>query len=197
MRFAANRRSVGSAAPVRRAARQAHGAGLTRPPVAQAHANASTLEITEPLDQWSSAMRTPVWGRAACRCNPSFRSHLHALRPLGVAFPFEERRPSDYLRPLHRARRRGRCVAAHFQVVAYILAVQLGQPGQSYIMSISMVAIGRAGVPAAYGMAEYLRVAAGVTYLGSSAHARRELGFGPRGPALLACAASSPHQQRF
>jgi hypothetical protein len=26
-------------------------------------------------------MRTPVWRRAACRCNPSFRSHLHALRP--------------------------------------------------------------------------------------------------------------------
>ena len=26
-------------------------------------------------------MRTSVWRRAACRCNPSFRSHLHALRP--------------------------------------------------------------------------------------------------------------------
>src|SRR5207253_11269831 len=74
VRFAANRRSVGSAAPVGRAAWQTHGAELARPPVAQAHANASTLEITEPLDQWSSAMRTPVWRRAACRCNPSFRS---------------------------------------------------------------------------------------------------------------------------
>ena len=48
-------------------------------------------------------------------------------------------------------------------------------------MSICMAAIGRVGVPAAYGMAEYLRVAAGVTYLGSNARARRELGFEPRG----------------
>jgi nucleoside-diphosphate-sugar epimerase len=99
---------------------------------------------------------------------------------------------------------------------AHLLAMQLGEPGESYIiagpphtlsealtvaeritglparrlrlspgplrgLAALMSVAGRAGLAPARPIAEYLRVGAGVTYLGSDARARRELGFGPRG----------------
>ncbi len=93
---------------------------------------------------------------------------------------------------------------------AHILAMQKGTPGQSYIIAGPPHTLAEAlamaegitgvraprmtvppgllrGVAAALGMvpqlsgtAEYLRVAAGVTYLGSNARAVRELGYAPR-----------------
>jgi nucleoside-diphosphate-sugar epimerase len=53
-------------------------------------------------------------------------------------------------------------------------------PGMMKAMSAAMGLVERVfPVPADYS-AEYLRISAGVTYIGSNARARRELGYAPR-----------------